>query len=293
MLKKELSVVVPVYNEEASVASVVEKIDQTLKASGWQYEILIVNDGSTDKTESAARQTNAKVISHPKNMGYGAALRTGILAASYDFVATIDGDLAYPAEEILKLLPYTETFDMVVGARQGSHYWGSLFKYPARLIFLAIASFVVGERIPDVNSGLRIFKKSKVTPMLPRLCAGFSFSTTLTLSFLSSHYFVRFEPIEYSSRLGTSKVRYFRDTLRTLQLILETVVYYNPIKASLLLILPATAVSVISLLAFLNTAADIYFYGFLITFCCSLLLFALGFILYMLSQLNRSNDQSR
>lgn len=286
-MKQELSVVVPAYNEAKGIGRVVKGLAASLEKSGWRYEIIVVDDASTDDTAQAAQAAGAVVVSHPKNTGYGGALSTGIEQASYNWIGTIDGDCSYPPEEMTKLLPHATRFDMVVGARQGAHYWGSLLKQPARILFLALAQFVVGERIPDVNSGLRIFKKSITSEMLPRLCRGFSFSTTLTLSFLSSHHFVHFVPIEYHSRVGTSKVRYLRDSLRTLQLMLETIVYYNPIKANLLLMVLPLVGSFFFLGLALFRGDFLSLILFIFLFCWSLLLLALGFILFAVLQLRQ------
>lgn len=290
-MKKELSVIIPAFNEEAAAGQVIKELRQSLDASGWQYEILLVDDGSSDETAKAAQAAGARVLSHPQNAGYGAALRTGLEAARYDLIATIDCDLSYPAGEILKLLPHALHYDMVIGSRQGRHFWGSMIKYPARIVFLYLARFVVGERIPDANSGLRIFKKSLVVEMLPRLCRGFSFSTTLTLSFMSSHYFVNFVPIAYTARVGASKVRYLRDTLRTIQLMLEAIVYYNPTKAVLLLVFWPFFASLACLAVFFGTGAIVWFLTSLFLFCWSLLLLGLGFILFMLAQIRSSFDK--
>jgi hypothetical protein len=175
---------------------------------------------------------------------------------------------------------------MVVGARQGKHYWGTLLKYPARLFFLAIAQFVVGKKIPDVNSGLRMMKKSIVTEMLPRLSRGFSFSTTITLSFMSSFRFVHFEPIAYHSRVGSSKVRYIRDTLRTLQLMLETIVYYNPIKAGVLLMFAPIICGIFCLALSFSEPSLPLFIASLAFFCSSLVFLAFGLLMFVILQKN-------
>lgn len=282
-LRKEVSILIPAYTEADAIAEVISGLNEALRNSGWRYEILVVDDCSKDGTAETAEKAGAKVISHPKNMGYGGALRTAIEHASYDFIATIDADCSYPPKELLKLLPYAATHDMVVGARQGKNYWGTLFKHPARLAFLALAQFVVGQRIPDVNSGLRLLRKSVVIEMLPRLCHGFSFSTTLTLSFLSSHRFVHFEPIDYLSRVGKSKVRYIRDTLRTLQLMLETTVYYNPLKAGIILMLFPFFMGIFSFLVSVIDASDNWFFFSCLMFCFSLLFLGIGFMLFMIS----------
>ncbi len=287
-LKKAVSILVPAYNEEDAITNVVTELKEAMTTSDWTYEIIVVDDCSRDNTALVAEKTGVKVVSHPENMGYGGALRTGIEHASYDWIATIDADCSYPPRELLKLFPHAPTHDMVVGARQGKNYWGTVFKHPARLVFLALAQFVVGYRIPDVNSGLRLFRKSVVQEMLPRLCRGFSFSTTLTLSFLSSYRFVRFEPIEYLSRVGSSKVRYFRDTLRTLQLMLETIVYYNPIKAGVVLMLVPMAVGAVSFFLYLANEDSIYLIFSMSCLLWMTLFIGIGLILFLLVQ-SRSN----
>ena len=282
--QKDVSIIIPAYNEEDAITTVVADLKTAMAQTDWRYEIIIVNDASKDRTAQNADATGVTVISHPTNVGYGGALHTGIQASKFFWIATIDADCSYPAKELLKLLPHAQYHDMVVGARQGKNYWGTFFKHPARLVFLALAQFVVGSRIPDVNSGLRLFRKSVVVEMLPRLCRGFSFSTTLTLSFLSSYRFVRFEPIEYLSRVGSSKVRYFRDTLRTLQLMLETIVYYNPVKAGIVLMLFPGALGVLAwLIALFSDGADWFFFGSLM-FCFSLIFLGIGMVLFLIAQ---------
>jgi glycosyltransferase involved in cell wall biosynthesis len=284
--KKEISIVIPAYNEERAITTVVADLKAAMAQADWIYEIIVVDDASKDATAKSAEATGVKVISHPTNVGYGGALHTGIGAAAYSWIAPIDSDCSYPAVELLKLLPYANSHDMVIGARQGKNYWGTFFKYPARLVFLALAQFVVGYKIPDVNSGLRIFRKSVVVEMLPRLCRGFSFSTTITLSFLTSYRFVRFEPIDYLSRVGSSKVRYFRDTLRTLQLMFETIVYYNPVKAGIVLMLFPFFIGCLAwLIALFSLSAAWFFFG-AVMFCFSLTFLGLGFLLFLLSHLS-------
>jgi glycosyltransferase involved in cell wall biosynthesis len=286
--QKDVSIIIPAYNEESAITTVVADLKAAMATTDWRYEIIVVNDASKDQTARSADATGVTVISHPTNVGYGGALHTGIEASHFFWIATIDADCSYPAKELLKLLPHAVSHDMVVGARQGKNYWGTFFKHPARLVFLALAQFVVGSRIPDVNSGLRLFRKSVVVEMLPRLCRGFSFSTTLTLSFLSSNRFVRFEPIEYLSRVGSSKVRYFRDTLRTLQLMLETIVYYNPLKAGIVLMLFPFALGAFSWLMALVELNTVWFLFGAVMFCFSLVFLSVGMVLFLIAQ-TRSN----
>ncbi len=238
--KPEITVVIPAYNEENAVSPTIAGIRDVLSRYGLKSEIIAVDDGSTDGTAKAAEAAGARVIRHPINRGYGRSLLSGIEAASHEWILIIDADGSYPPEEARKLLPHIPAFDMVVGARQGKLFWGSLAKALMRWIYLSLARFVAGERIPDANSGLRLFRKSAIKDM-PVLCFGYSFTTTMTLSFLSSGKFVRFEPIEFSDRIGSSKVRPVRDILRTLQIMTQVVIHYNPLKfTTALAAVPAT-----------------------------------------------------
>lgn len=232
-----ISVIVPVYNEESGV---IESLQRLCKAIDGlcEYEIVLVNDGSTDCTLEKAKSCNIKnfsIINHIENLGYGKSLSDGILAAKYDCVAIIDGDGSYPAESLRELLQYYPQYDMVVGARRGKEYRKGIFKRPARILFQYLVEYASGRKVPDVNSGLRIFKKNIVMRFQDSLCTGFSFTTTLTLLFLLNHYFVKYVPIDYMKREGKSKVRHFKDTLRAGQIIVEAILYYNPIKLFLLI----------------------------------------------------------
>ncbi len=246
--KPEITVVIPAYNEENAVSPTIAGIRDVLSRSGLKFEIIAVDDGSTDGTAKAAEAAGARVIRHPINRGYGRSLLSGIEAASHEWILIIDADGSYPPEEAGKLLPHIPAFDMVVGARQGKLFWGSLAKALMRWIYLSLARFVAGERIPDANSGLRVFRKSAIKDM-PVLCFGYSFTTTMTLSFLSSGKFVRFEPIEFSDRVGSSKVRPVRDILRTLQIMMQVVIHYNPLKFTAALAAVPAALAVLILAA--------------------------------------------
>lgn len=233
-----ISVIVPVYNEEIAVVSALEGIDCAMRGFCKEYEIIVVNDGSIDRTQeliNGVKIRNLKIIDHPENLGYGKSLSEGITAARYECIAIIDGDGSYPAEKIKDLYSYYPKYDMVVGARQGKEYRRGIFKKPARMIFEYLAEYATGRTIPDVNSGLRIFKKNLAMRFQDSPCTGFSFTTTITLLFMLSNYYVKYIPIEYVKRGGKSKVRHFRDTLRTAQMIVQAVLYYNPIKLFLLI----------------------------------------------------------
>lgn len=228
-----ISVVVPAYNEAEGVAQTVAEIVTALAAEDG-CEILVVDDGSDDGTGRAAEEAGATLLRHPHNAGYGKSLKDGIRAARHDTIVICDADGSYPAEAIAELLAaYREGFDMVVGARRS--YRDSLWKAPLRRILKWLVEYTVGRRTPDVNSGLRVFSRETILPYLPTLSDSFSFTTSLTLAYMMSHRFVAYRPIAYRQRRGSSKVRLVRDSLRTLQYIVQAVLYYNPLKIFILL----------------------------------------------------------
>jgi len=248
----KLSIVVPVYNEEEAIGKVIEDIKKTMRKARWKHEIIVVDDGSTDKTAKIAKKKNLKLIQHPYNKGYGAAIKTGIRKARGEFVLIIDGDGTYPPQEILKLLKHANKYDMVVGARIGKKVNIPISRRPAKFILANLANYLSGVRIPDLNSGLRIFKKEVALQFFKVLPSKFSFTSTITLSFLSSDYLVKYVPIDYHKRKGKSKIKasnFFDFSL----LIIRTIAYFNPLK----IFLPACF-----LLIFL--AIFVFFYSFFV-----------------------------
>lgn len=258
-----ISVVIPAYNEENAIVHTIEEIHRVLKTYQIEsYEIIVVNDGSTDGTREKAESCNVIVINHPHNIGYGRSLKAGIRHANFDTIVITDADRTYPFNEAPKLLEeYQKGFDMVVGARTGEHYRESMLKSPLRRILKFLVEFTAGRKIPDINSGLRVFSKSTVLPYLNHLCDTFSFTTSVTLAYMMTGKFVTYLPIPYEKREGKSKVRLFRDSLRTLQYILQAINYYNPIK---IFILFASFCIVCSFIGFFMSAAFGFHSGFLL-----------------------------
>ncbi|MGI8422828.1 MAG: glycosyltransferase family 2 protein [Chloroflexota bacterium] len=254
-LEPGFTVVIPAVNEGESVGSVVRQIAATMEATGQPFEIIVVDDGSTDDTAQRARQAGATVLQHPQNQGYGAGLKTGISRAQFDRIIITDADGTYPIDRIPDLMAESDRFDMVVGARGGKFYRESAFKEPARLIFGALCSWVTGTPVPDVNSGLRVFRTSLARQYFHVISQGFSFTTTITLAALSNGYFVKYLPIDYHRRVGKSKVSLLRDVPRTTQIILQAVVYYNPIKLFLAFALASLALALLFWLGYAVTGS--------------------------------------
>jgi polyisoprenyl-phosphate glycosyltransferase len=282
-----LSVIIPAYNEEAAIAKTVEMVRQALDtAKIVPYEIIVVNDASTDQTGDKAVTAGAKVISKLQNLGYGHSLKLGIYAATYDTVAIIDADATYPAGEIPRLFAeHRRGYHMVVGARTGSHYKENWYKHPLRLLLKSLVQFAAGRRIADPNSGLRVFSKRDVVPILPTLCDRFSFTTSMTLAYMMRSLYVLYVDIDYDKRIGQTKVRLLKDSLLTIQYIVQAVTYYNPIKIFLVLS-GLTGIASVVLLLFgliftITTAIQLGVGSVLVT----ILIFALGLLADLLRQI--------
>ena len=275
---EKISVVIPAFNEADSINSVIERI-RVILGNEEQTEIIVVNDGSTDATGEVLKNTTARVITNPRNMGYGFSLKRGISTASYECIVITDADGTYPIEEIPGLIKeYEKGFDMVVGARQGKHYWTSIWKSLARVCFKLLSEFVVGRKIPDINSGLRVIRKSKIVPVFPDLSNTFSFTTSTTLLFFLKFYFVTYRPISYNKRSGRSKVRHLKDTLRALQIMVEIIVNYNPIKLFILFAMIPFILTILFLLIGIALNHRMFVLLALPSFFFTLLLMSFGFI---------------
>lgn len=225
-----LSVIIPVYNEEESIGKVLADVKATLDGQGTDLEIIVVNDGSTDRTGEIVRKTGAVLLDQPANRGYGAALKLGISRARYERILIVDADGTYPPEAIPTLLEKAGSFDMVVGARTGKHVAIPPFRRLPKWLLKKLADYLTGMRIPDLNSGLRVFNKAAAEKFLPILPDGFSFTTTITVAFLCNGRTVHYTQIDYHERSGRSKFRPFSDTLNLLNLIIRTSLYFNPLK---------------------------------------------------------------
>lgn len=227
-----VSIVVPAFNEKEGIVSTLRELQAVMATLDGPYELLVVDDGSTDGTGELAREEGATVLGLPRNIGYGGALKAGIFRAKYDTIVITDGDGTYPAEAVPVLLGLAGGFDMVVGARVGDQANIPGVRRPAKWFLGRLASYLAGQPIPDLNSGLRVVRKELVERFEHLLPSGFSFTTSITLAALCNDALVHYEPIEYRARLGESKIRPFH-AFEFLMLILRTVVFYNPLKVFL------------------------------------------------------------
>jgi glycosyltransferase involved in cell wall biosynthesis len=232
-----LSFIIPAYNEEESISNTLRRIKGTLSRLTIPFEIILVNDGSTDKTRELAQQFEViKVINHPVNIGYGNSLKTGIKDAQYEWIGIVDADGTYPIEDVPTFVSEMEKgFDMVIGARDNISELDMPVKKGFRWIFKTIVRLFIGKNIRDPNSGLRLFRRDIAISLFPFLCGTFSFTTSLTILATGKSCFIKYIPINYYPREGKSKVRHFSDSLRTLQYITQGITFFNPIKFFLIL----------------------------------------------------------
>ncbi|HEV2088079.1 MAG TPA: glycosyltransferase family 2 protein [Cryptosporangiaceae bacterium] len=234
----DVTVVLPCYNEQEHVVAEVERITAAMEASPFRYELLVIDDKSTDDTlavlqEALPRFPRMRLMPFRRNGGSGTGRRIGTREAYGRIVVWTDADMTYPNERIPEFVQYLldhPEVDQVVGARtteQGTH---KFLRVPAKWVIRKVAEGLAGTKIPDLNSGLRAFRREVSLPYLRLLPPGFSCVTTLTLSFLSNQHTVDYLPIDYAKRAGTSKFHFVRDAYRYILQVLRMVMYFNPIK---------------------------------------------------------------
>jgi len=255
-MSQALSVVIPAYNEQGSIAGVITEVRERLIESGLAPEILVVDDGSTDDTSTAAFAAGARVIRHRSNRGYGAALKTGILAARHDIIAIIDADGTYPATVIPAMVEKLRHADMVVGARVGEQVHIPWIRRPAKWLLNRLANYVACARIPDLNSGLRLFRRDVVLQYFPILPDQFSWTSTVTLALLSDQYAVDYLPIDYRPRQGRSKIVPW-DAPSFAVLILRTAMLFRPLRVFLPLALVCAGYGVVKTLIDLREVGNL------------------------------------
>ena len=231
-LASGVTVIFPAYNEAGAIANEIRATAAVMSRLGRPFELLVVDDGSTDGTAETAEAAGARVLQHIGNRGYGSALKTGIVAAAHDTIVISDADGTYPAERIPDLLRELETADMVVGARIGPNVAIPLVRRPAKWLLGKLANRIAGCHIPDLNSGLRAFRRECVNQYLRILSNKFSFTTTITLALLADDYEVRYVPIDYHARIGHSKIRP-RHFMEFVVLVLRMAMLFQPLRVFL------------------------------------------------------------
>ena len=239
-VQSSVSVLIPACNEEASLAETVAAIERH-RPLFREMEIIVINDGSRDRTAEIARTLPVVLLEHEITRGYGASLKDGLRIAKGDLILIVDADGTYPLEEIPRLAAEVGNFDMVVGARTGEQVHIPFFRRVGKWIITQLAEYLSGQKIPDLNSGLRIFRKDIALRFLTMYPDGFSFTTTITLAMLTNHYRIQFLSINYRRRLGRSSIHPVRDFINFTILIIRICACFKPLNVfvppALLLIL--------------------------------------------------------
>jgi glycosyltransferase involved in cell wall biosynthesis len=234
-----ISIVIPAYNEEPAIAAVVA----ALSAAGPWHEIIVVDDGSSDRTSIDAESAGAIVVRHPYNKGNGAAVKSGIRRATGEYVLIVDGDGQHRPEDARRLVSRLGEYDLVIGARtlatQANHV-----RMLGNSALNRLSSYLTGRRIPDLTSGFRAARRAHLLEFIHMLPNGFSTPTTTTLAFIKAGYNVAFEPIEARSRVGHSKIRLASDGAKFLVIILKIVTIFSPLRVFLPVSLASLVVGV-------------------------------------------------
>jgi len=227
----DVSIILPVYNEAAHLEQEVDRVRAAMDASPYSYEIIVVDDGSSDNSaEVAARIPNIRFLRFLQNRGSGSARKAGTYAANGRVTVWTDVDMTYPNDMIPQLVKELEGYDQVVGARtteEGTHKWA---RVPAKWLIRKIAEWLTKSRIPDLNSGLRAFRRDVSLPYLRLLPAGFSCVTTITIAFLSNQHDIKYVETSYAKRAGVSKFHFVNDAYRYILQVLRMVMYFDPLK---------------------------------------------------------------
>lgn len=229
-MNKKISIIFPAYNEEKAIVQVLDETVKVMRESGHDFEIIVVDDGSTDKTAKIARNKEVRIIRHKVNKGSGAARKTGILNAEGDIIVMLDADGTYPAKSIPELLKYTPEYDQVIGARNREEGTFRIIRQPTKWLLFKLASYLAKTKIPDLNSGLRAFRKDVALKYLYLVPDGFSCVSTITLMFICNGYSVKFIPIEYYKRIGKSKFQALIGTRDLIFTIIRITMHFNPLR---------------------------------------------------------------
>ena len=228
VLPPSLSVLIPAYNEEGALAETIAAIEKH-RAAFAEMEIIVINDGSNDRTGEIARTLPVTLIEHETSRGYGASLKDGLRQAKGEMILIADADGTYPLEEIPRLAANMTGFDMIIAARTGELVKIPFSRRIGKWIITQLAEYLSRTKIPDLNSGFRIFRKDVALRFIAMYPDGFSFTTTITLAMLTNHYRVKFLPINYHKRVGKSSIHPIRDFINFTILIIRICACFKPL----------------------------------------------------------------
>lgn len=282
---------IPACNEEAGVGDVVRHVRAVLgEVPGLapdRTEVIVIDDGSRDNTAAVAAAAGATLISHRMNTGYGASLKTGLRRAKFETIVITDADGTYPVEAIPDLLRLLADCDMAVGSRTGDDVHIPIERRPAKWLLNKTAEFLANQRIPDLNSGLRAFRRADALRFFSLYPRGFSFTTTITLAFLSSDLLVNYLPINYHRRTGKSKLRPIRDTKNLFLTVIRSILLFNPLRVCLPICIGLIVLALLIAVGPRDEHGNIYDGTITILIVCALQIAIMGFLADILSRLRK------
>jgi glycosyltransferase involved in cell wall biosynthesis len=289
----DVSVILPVFNERGHVLEEITRIRAALDGSDYSYEIIAIDDGSTDGSgELLLTIDDIRVIRFQQNRGTGTARKIGTRAAQGRYVVWTDADMSYPNERIPELVKECSAgYDQVVGARTSEQGTNKALRVPAKWFIRKLACYLSGTNIPDLNSGLRVFRRDVALQFLQFLPRGFSCVTTMTMTFLANGYTVGYVPIEYSKRAGKSKFHWWADTRRYLLQVVRMILSYEPLRVF------GPIGLALALLGVGKGIYDVFDSNFhiasntLLIFFAAFQLIAIGFLADLVVRVNRPRDE--
>ena len=225
----DVSVILPAFQEAQSIGEVLSRVAGAMGGLGYSFEIIVVDDGSTDGTGEEARKAGARVLTHPYNIGNGAAVKTGIRNARGRLLVLLDADGQHPPEAMGELLAALSSFDMAVAARTGDSDT-RVHRNLANSVYNGLATYVSGRKIEDLTSGFRAIRACVAREFVGLLPNTFSYPSTITLALIRSGYSMTYIPVKAARRKGKSKIRLLRDGTRFLFIILKIATLFSPMK---------------------------------------------------------------
>lgn len=275
----KVSIILPAYNEEGAIAGLIDAINKVMHLSKYEYEIIVVDDVSTDNTAKIAQCKGARLITHPVHRGTGAARKTGIRHASGEIIIMLDCDGTYSPEDIIKMLEFFPKYDQVIGARNRETGSLKILRFLAKWFIRKLAGYLTHTRIPDLNSGIRAFKKEIMEKFIWMIPDGFSCVSTMTLAFLCNGYSVKWLPVQYYARIGRSKFHPIKDTFSYIVTVTRIIAYFNPLNIFLPLSLILFGIGLLKSIndIFFNILPDTLYID-TVLLLASVIIFALGLI---------------
>jgi glycosyltransferase involved in cell wall biosynthesis len=288
----DVSIILPVYNEAEHLVQEVSRVRVAMDASPYSYEIIVINDGSSDNSaEVASRIEGIRFINFLQNRGSGSARKAGTQAARGRVTVWTDVDMTYPNDTIPQLVKELDGYDQVVGARTTEEGTVKALRVPAKWFIRKLASFLAGTKIPDLNSGFRAFRTDVARQYINQLPVGFSCVTTITMTFLAHGYSVKYVPIEYAKRAGESKFHWYKDTRRYATQVVRMILSYNPLRIFMPIGLGLIAIGVVKLIVDLvnlnmHVAADT-----LLILFAAFQVIAIGLLADLVTRATRATDE--